>query len=73
MFNLKCFIMKTIEEISKFRRMLTATVNEGCVCDEIKPAIQSAVTALLQIEFVAFCLTEDGRVVELNKDSSETA
>lgn len=73
MFNLKCFIMKTIEEISKFRRMLTATVNEGCVCDEIKPAIQSAVTALLQIEFVAFCLTEDGREVELNKDSSETA
>lgn len=73
MFNLKCFVMKTIEEISRFRRMLTSTVNEGSVCDEIKPAIQSAVTALLQIEFVAYCLTEDGREVELHKDSSETA
>lgn len=73
MFNFKFIIMKTIDEISKFRRMLTATITEGCVCDEIKPAIQSAVTALLQVEFVAFCLTEDGRDVELHKDSSETA
>lgn len=73
MFNFKFTLMKTIDEISKFRRMLAATIDEGCVCKEIMPAIQSAVTALLQVEFVAFCLTEDGREVELHKDSLETA
>lgn len=73
MFNFKFTLMKTIDEISMFRRMLAALIDEECVCKEIMPAIQSAVTALLQVEFVAFCLKEDGREVELHKDSSETA
>lgn len=60
--------MFKIEDVKDFRKSLVTAVSDESVCKEIKPALQAAINALMQVEFVAFCIADDGGVIVDSKD-----
>lgn len=60
MFNLICSIM---EKVHDFRKYVLELLGSEHVNGKIKPSLQALVTALMQVEFVAFCLNDDGESV----------